>query len=124
MTDRAFNRLVFRIAAIYDGLMGAVFFFAPSWPFRQFNIAEPGHPAYTQFLGAILMIFAAMFAKIAREPAQYRHLIPYGIALKAAYCALAFWYGINPGIPNMWKTFALIDFVMGVLFLRAYWSND
>jgi hypothetical protein len=124
MTDRVFNRLVFRVAAIYDGLLGAVFFVAPTWPFHQFGIAEPNHPAYVQFPGAILMIFAAMFNKIAHEPAQYRHLIPYGIGLKAAYCSLAFWYWINPGIPNLWKAFAIIDLVMGVLFFHAYRSND
>jgi hypothetical protein len=123
MTDRAFNRLVFRIAAISDGLLGALFFFAPSWTFRQLGVAEPGHPAYIQFPGALLMIFAAMFAKIAHEPAQYRHLIPYGIALKAAYCSLALWYGINPGIPNLWKACALFDLVMGILFIHAYRSD-
>ena len=69
------------------------------------------------------MIFAAMFAKIAREPAQYRHLIPYGIDLKGSYCALALWYGINPGIPNLWKMSRLFDLVMGVLFIHAYRSD-
>jgi hypothetical protein len=123
MTTRAFNRALFQVAAAYDGLLGAVFFVAPNWPFQQFNIALPNHPAYVQFPGALLMIFAAMFAKIAQEPAQYRHLIPYGIALKAAYCGLAFWYWINPGIPAMWKVFAVIDLVMGVLFVRSYRSN-
>lgn len=124
MTDRAFNRQLFRVAAIYDGLLGAVFFVAPNWPFHQFNILEPNHPAYIQFPGALLMIFAVMFNKIAHEPSQYRHLIPYGIALKAAYCSLAFWYWINQGIPNMWKAFAIIDLVMGVLFYRAYKSDE
>jgi hypothetical protein len=123
MTNKAFNRAVFRIAAIYEGLLGALLFFTPTWPFRQFNVAEPNHPAYIQFPGALLMIFAAMFVKIAREPAHYRHLIPYGIARKGAYCILAFWYWINPGIPGIWKTFAVIDLVMGALFVRAYSSD-
>ena len=69
------------------------------------------------------MIFAAMYNKIAHEPSQYRHLIPYGIALKAAYLALAFWYGINPGIPTMWKTIAIFDLVLAILFARAYQSS-
>jgi hypothetical protein len=123
MTSRAFNRAVFQAAAVYDGLLGAVFFFVPNWPFHYFNIAEPGHPAYVQFPGALLMIFAAMFLKIAREPGHYRHLIPYGIAMKAAYCVLAFWYWWNPGIPGMWKTFAVIDLVMALLFVQAYQSD-
>jgi hypothetical protein len=123
MTTRAFDRALFQVAAAYDGLLGVLFFVAPNWPFHLFNIAEPNHPAYVQFPAALLLIFAAMFYKIAHEPAQYRHLIPYGIALKAAYCTLAFWYWISPGIPNMWKTFAVIDLVMGVLFVRTYQRN-
>ena len=123
MTSREFNRAVFQVAAIYDGLLGVLFFVAPNWPFHLFNVAEPNHPAYVQFPGALLVIFATMFLKIAREPAQYRHLIPYGIALKAAYCVLAFWYWWNPGIPGMWKTFAVIDLVMALLFVQAYQSD-
>jgi hypothetical protein len=29
----------------------------------------------------------------------------YGIALKAAYCVLAFWYRLNTGIAGMFETF-------------------
>jgi hypothetical protein len=123
MTSREFNRAVFQVAAVYDGLLGALFFVAPNWPFDHFNIAEPNHPAYVQFPGALLVIFAAMFLKIARDPAQYRHLIPYGIGLKAAYCGLACWYWLNPGIPRMFQVFAVIDLVMGVLFVRAYHAH-
>jgi hypothetical protein len=32
-------------------------------------------------------------------------LCNYGIALKAAYCVLAFWYRLNTGIPGMFETF-------------------
>jgi hypothetical protein len=120
MTTRAFNQRLFQVAALYHGLLGALFFVAPTWPFQYFNIAEPNHPVYVQFPAALFVIFAAMFQKIAREPAQYRHLIPYGIALKAASCVLSFWYWLNPGIPGIWKVFAVIDLVMGLLFLRAY----
>jgi hypothetical protein len=123
MTSREFNRAVFQVAALYDGLLGALFFLAPTWPFHYFNIAEPNHPAYVQFPGALLVIFAAMFLKIAREPGHYRHLIPYGIGLKAAYCVLAFWYWWTQGIPKLWQTCAVIDLVMGVLFVRAYREN-
>jgi hypothetical protein len=123
MNARAFNRLVFQIAAASDGLVGAVMFLAPTWLYRQVGIAEPNHPAYIQFPGAVLMIFAAMFSKIAHEPAQYRHLIPYGIGLKGAYVVLALWYWIYTGIPNMWKACAVFDLVMGVLFVRAYQSE-
>jgi hypothetical protein len=48
------------------------------------------------------------------------HLIPYGIALKAAYCSLAFYYWLMTGIPGMWKTFALVDLAMGLACLWVY----
>jgi hypothetical protein len=117
------SRRLFQAAALYDGLRGALLFFAPSWSYRQLNIAEPGHPAYVQFTGAVLLIFAGMFLKIAHEPSQYRHLMPYGIQLKAAYCVLAAWYGMNNGIPQLWMGLAVADFVLMVLFTREYLSH-
>jgi hypothetical protein len=120
MNCNTLSRALFVIAGIYDWLLGALFLMAPSWPFRQFDIAEPNHPAYVQFPGALLMIFALMFFLVASDPSRYRQLIPFGILLKVAYCGLAFGYWSTAGIPGMWKVFAVIDLVMGVLFVWSF----
>jgi len=77
----------------------------------------------------LLLIFALMFAAIARDPIKNRDLIIYGILLKLSYCGMVFWYWFTAGIPNLWKPFAVIDLVMGALFVWSYrvlgaWSGS
>jgi hypothetical protein len=113
---------VFWIAAVYDGVLGLLFLTAPSWLFARLNVPPPNHVAYVQFPAALLLIFALIFVHIARDSIAHRGQIVYGILLKAAYCGLAFYYWITTDIPWIWKPFAWIDLVMGVLFVIAYYS--
>jgi len=110
---------LFWIAAAYDGVLGLLFLFAPGWPFRTFDVTPPNHMGYVQFPAALLIIFALMFGRIARDPAGNRALILYGILLKASYCGVASFYWITATLPWMWQPFVLIDLVMGVLFAAA-----
>lgn len=112
--------LVFWIAAIYDGVLGAVFLLAPGYLFQRFEVTPPNHMGYVQFPAALLLMFGVMFAKIAIAPSANRHLIFYGVWLKASYCGLAFWYWMSADIPAIWKPFAIIDVVMAGLFVWAY----
>jgi hypothetical protein len=112
--------LLFWIAAWYDGVLGLAFFFAPTYVFERFDVTPPNHVGYVQFPAALLLMFAIMFARIALDPAANRSLIFYGVWLKASYSGLAFWYWLSTDIPVIWKPFAIIDLVMGVLFVWAY----
>src|SRR5262249_4049054 len=113
-------RALFVITALYDGVLGAAFLIVPGWVFRMGDVTPPNHWGYVQFPAALLLIFALMFAAIARDPVGNRDLIIYGILLKMAYCGVAFCYWFTSGIPGLWKPFALIDLVMAVLFLLSY----
>jgi hypothetical protein len=113
---------VFWIAAAYDGILGALFLAAPGWVFERLEVEPPNHVAYVQFSAALLIIFALIFARIARDPVAQRDQIIYGILLKTAYCGLAFYYWTTIDVPWIWKPFAVIDLVMGVLFVIAYFS--
>lgn len=110
---------VFAIASAYDGLLGVTFLFLWSWPYRYFGIEPPNHPGYVQFSALLLVIFAFLFLRIARDPAANRDLIPYGIALKASYSGLVFWYQLTTGVPSMWIPFAWLDVVFLTLFVLA-----
>jgi len=113
---------LFWIAAAYDGVLGVLFLAVPWWVFTEFDVAPPNHVAYVQFPAALLIIFGMIFVAIARDPVANRGQIIYGIVLKVAYCSLAFYYWITTDIPWIWKPFALIDLVMGFLFVIAYVS--
>ena len=113
-------KALFLSAAVYDGLLGAAFLIVPGWIYQQADLTPPNHLAYVQFPACLLVIFGLMFLAIARDPLANRNLIVFGILLKVSYCGLAFWYWSSAGIPGMWKPFAVIDLITGVLFAIAY----
>jgi hypothetical protein len=111
---------LFAVAALYDGILGFAFLAAPQQLFEWVEVTPPNHLGYVQFSAALLLIFGLMFVAIAVRPVLNRHLIPYGILLKVAYCGVAGTYWVLTDIPFIWKPFVIIDAVMGVLFVCAY----
>jgi hypothetical protein len=113
---------LFIIAGLYDAVLAIAFLFCASAIFQWYGVPPPNHLAYVKFPALLLLIFAAMFFRIAGDPVKNRDLIPYGIALKIAYCGTAFWYQITQGVPFMWIPWAWADFVFLVVFLIAWKS--
>ena len=111
---------LFIVAAIYDGVLGGAFLFASGNLFDWFGVTPPNHQGYVQFSAALLIVFAAMFISIARDPIRNRSLIPYGIMLKLSYCGVVFFHWLTADIPNMWKPFCIADLVFLVLFAWAW----
>ena len=114
--------VLFVVAALYDGLLGLAFLAAPAAVFEWAAVTPPNHLGYVHFPAALLIIFAMMFAAIARRPREKRDLIPFGILLKVSYCGVAGYHWIVAGIPNMWKPFVAIDLAFLVLFAIAHRS--
>jgi hypothetical protein len=114
--------LLFVIAAIYDGILGAAFLFAAGPLYSWFKIEPPNHFGYVQFPAALLIVFALMFLSVAKNPPANRNLIPYGMLLKISYCGVASFYWFTAGIPDMWKPFVIFDLAFLVLFAWAYSS--
>lgn len=120
MRTNKFISAIFYITGIYDGVLGIVFLFVPRIGFDFFKVTYPNHWGYVQFPAVLLIVFAFMFFAIAKSPLLNRNMIPYGVALKASFSLIVFSYWFTLGIPNMWKPFAVIDFVFGILFIWAY----
>jgi hypothetical protein len=118
-TKRAIT-VLFIVAALYEGLLGAVFLFASGALFQWFGVTPPNHPGYVQFPAALLIVFAVMFLAIAMNPVRNRNLIAYGILLKVSYCGVVSFHWITGGIPGMWKPFCLFDLVFLILFAWAW----
>lgn len=115
-------QIVYFIAALYDGLLGAAFLFSAEALFERFQVIPPNHFGYVHFPAALLIIFALMYAAIAVHPQANRKLIPYGMLLKVSYCGVVGYHWFTAGIPNMWKPFVFFDIVFLVLFSWAYLS--
>jgi len=118
-TRRSIARL-FVAAAVYDGLLGAVFLVAGMRVFEWCAVTPPNHPGYIQFPAALLIVFALMFVAVARDPVGNRNLIPYGILLKLSYCGVVLFHWLGAGIPDMWKPFCFADLVFLGLFFLAW----
>lgn len=112
---------LFAAAAVYDGLLGLTFVFFPAAIFALYGVAPPNHLAYVQFPALLLVVFAGMFVRVARGPREHRDLIPYGMALKASYSGLVFYYELTQGIPFMWIPWAWADLGFLVAFVLAWW---
>ena len=85
-------KALFVIAAIYDGVLGLLFLFAPGLAFEVFEVVPPNHFGYVQFPAILLLVFAAMFYRVAKDPVGNRILMLYGVVLKAGYSGLVFYY--------------------------------
>lgn len=112
-------RILYLIAAAYDGLLGLVFLAAGPRLYAHFQITPPNHWGYVHFGAGILVIFGWMFLEIARRPMESRNLVPYGILLKVCYVSTVAWYWVHGDIPAMWKGFAAADTIFALLFV---WS--
>ena len=112
--------VLFVVAAVYDGVLGLIGLFLSPQLYAFYGVTPPNHVGYAQFPGALLVVFALMFAAVARNPVANRGLIPYGMLLKVSFCGVVFFHWATAGLPDMWKPFAIADAVFLALFAWAY----
>ena len=112
-------RILYSVAAAYDGLLGLAFIFAAPAVFQWAGVTPPNHWGYVHFAAGTLVIFALMFLRIARDPAANRALVIYGVLLKACYVATVVWHEFHGGVPPIWKLFAVCDAIFLVLFVLS-----
>lgn len=115
-------RLLFLVSALYDFLLGAAFLTSGPQVFERYSVPVPNHWGYIHFCCLMLVIFGLMFLMVAIRPVANRNLIPFGVLLKAAYVGTTGYYWVNGGIPWIFKPFTIVDAVMLVGFVWAYFS--
>lgn len=115
-----FIPILFWLAALYDSVLGILFFIVPQRMMVAAHVPADMHPGYLQFPAALLVVFALMFAAIALHPTANSNLIPYGILLKVSYCSVVFRYWAVDQVAPLWKPFAIADAAFLVLFSMAY----
>src|SRR5437773_5261171 len=113
---------LFIVAALYDAVLALAFLFFAGAIYQWFGVTPPNHPAYVQFPALLVLIFAALFFAIARDPVKNRDLIWYGVALKTAYSGTVFYHQLAGGVPFMWLPWAWADLVFLVVFVLAWKS--
>jgi hypothetical protein len=115
-------RLLYFVAAAYDGLIGLVFLLDAPEVFRRAEITPPNHWGYVHFGAGVLVIFGYMFLRIALDPVENRNLITYGILLKICFVGTVAWHAFHGGIPPLWIRFAWADTAFAFLFIWSMWA--
>lgn len=115
-------RVLFLIAGLYDFSIGLAFLTSGHQIFNEASVPHPNHWGYIQFAALLLCTFGIMFFAVALRPWSNRNLIPYGVLLKASYVGIVSYYWATSTVPTLFKPFAIIDAIMLVLFIAAYWS--
>ena len=114
--------ILFVIAGLYDGLLGAAFLIRAEALFEWFGVPPPNHFGYVHFPAALLLVFALLYLAVAVNPQRNRNLIPFGMLLKVSYCGVIGYHWVTTGMPAMWKPFVFYDLVFLALFAWAYIS--
>lgn len=120
MKYRSGIKVLFYLAALYDGVLGIAFLVAGPAIFQWYNVEPPNHFGYLHFSAALLITFALLFLAVALRPESNRNLVPFGMLLKVSYCSVAFYHWLATGIPDKWKPFAIIDLAFLAAFVWAY----
>jgi len=113
-------KVVLTASGIYDFVIGLVFLLAPAALFRVAGVIPPNHFGYVQFPALFLIIFGVMFLRAAADPVARRDQLLYGMALKASYAGLVFWYQLHGGVPMLWIPFAWADVCFFIVFLLGW----
>jgi len=111
-------RTFFIVAAIYDLVLGAAFFFAygPIWELLEIEL--PNNIAYIHLTAAFVFVQGLGYWIVAQRPARNRGIVQVGIAYKFAFASLSFYYfAIGELLHPTFLVFGALD----VLFLIGFW---
>ncbi|MDO8577663.1 MAG: hypothetical protein Q7R50_00585 [Dehalococcoidales bacterium] len=117
-------RNLFLIAALYDFILGLVFFvFLPFFFENVFKIPAPNYPGFYQAAAAFVFVMGVGFYFVYRNMYQNADIVKLGIVFKVVYATLAFYYVFFQDMPVIFSIFGALDIIFIVFFLfylRAY----
>ena len=116
-------RNLFLIAALYDFILGFVFFVFLRFFFENiFKIPLPNYPAFFQAAAAFVFVMGVGFYFVYLNMYRNIDIVKLGIVFKLVYTGLAFYYVFVENMPWIFSVFGFLDLifiVFFVFFLRA-----
>lgn len=112
-----FFRVLFLAAAIYDLILGIMFFFFYKPIYAYFNITLPTYPMYLQMAAAFVIAMGVGYYFIYKNLYRNIDLVKLGIVYKLVYSGLTsyFYFADLANITFFWL--ALFDAIFLVLFV-------
>ncbi|HJS23222.1 MAG TPA: hypothetical protein VJ751_02545 [Pyrinomonadaceae bacterium] len=114
-----FARIVFLVAGIYGLIVLLPAYFLEEQVGRDFP-PPITHPEYYYGFIGLAVVWQFVFLILSRDPVRYRPMMIPSILEKAVFFLPAVALYFQQRIPMMTFGFAMIDGVLGVLFLIAY----
>ena len=116
-------RYLFLIAALYDFILGFIFFLFTGYIFDHIlNLSSPIYPAFYQASAAFVFVMGIGFYFVYLNMYRNIDIVKIGIAFKTVYTGLAFYYVFVENMPWIYSVFGFLDIifiVFFVFFLRA-----
>lgn len=113
-----FFKAVFLVAALYDLVLGAVFFFLYRPLFDAFGIDLPNNTSYIHLTAGYVFVQGVGYWFVYRNMMRNVDLVKLGIVYKIIYSGVAVYYlAIGELLNAAFAWFAVFDGVFAVLFV-------
>ena len=112
-----FFRVLFLIAAIYDLILGVLFFFFYKSIFSYFDIPLPVYPMYLQMAAAFVIAMGVGYYFIYLNLYRNIDLVKLGVVYKLAYGGLTSYFYFANLAHITFFYFAILDFIFLIFFL-------
>lgn len=110
-------RTFFLVAALYDIVLGAGFFFLYGPLFETLGIELPNNISYIHLTAAFVFVQGAGYWFVFQDPDANRGIVKLGVIYKIAFAGLAFYYAaIGELVHSLFLVFGALD----VLFLIGF----
>jgi hypothetical protein len=113
-----FYHNLFLIAALYDFILGLIFFVF--WRFifdRILKIPYPNYPAFYQAAAAFIFTMGLGLYFVYRNLYRNIDIVKVAIVFKLFYSGLAFYYVIVENMSWIFSVFGILDLIFVVLFI-------
>ena len=114
-----FYRRFFVIAALYDGILGGLFFAFYAPIYRVFNIPFPDNLTYLQMISAFVFVQGLGYWYVSRDLQRNVDLVRIGAIYKAVYILVSIAALVNGQLPHtIFAWFAALDLLFLIGFVR------
>lgn len=118
MRNKKFYKGVFLVAALYDLILGFVFFVFYQKIYAMYGITLNDSPAYLQLSAAFVFVQGLLYYFVYTNLKRNIDIVKVGVAYKIVYAAVAFFYWASGGLPHqMFAIFGFFDVIFTVLFV-------
>ncbi|MGH8103741.1 MAG: hypothetical protein ACREJQ_04385 [bacterium] len=119
MNNAGFNKMLFLVAALYDGILGLGFFIGYQSIYSMLNITLPENPAYIHLAAALVFVQGVGYYFVYRNMERNADIVRQGIIYKVAYSGVAFYYWARGGLPHpIFGVLGILDLCFLLLFAR------